>query len=115
MSMESNAEVVSLYADWFDRMLRSDNLDLSVLGAQASHISDAFEDFIRDRLFQERGFSATDNQIQVLDRVRRAFLDVDAIAEAGTVRGRTVTRFRDIATGRFTGLRNIISKIVEGE
>lgn len=104
-------EVVALYADWFDRMLRSDNLDLTIMGAEASHIQDAFEDFIRDRLLNERGTPATGLQLQVLDSVRRAFLDVDIIAEGGSVRGRAVTRFRDIGTGRFTGLRQIINRI----
>ena len=106
---------VDLYADWFDRMLRSDNHDLSILGAESSHIQDAFEDFIRDRLFAERGFEATGSQLRALDNVRRAFLDVDVIAEAGRVRGRTVTRYRDIDTGRFTGLRNIIGRLTGAE
>lgn len=108
-------DVIALYADWFDRMLRSDNLDLSNMGAQASHVQDAFEDFVRDRLRNERGTIATDAQLRALDNVRRAFLDVDIIAEAGRVRGRVVTRFRDIGTGRFAGLRNVINRISGGE
>lgn len=108
-------DVPELYADWFNRMLRSENLDLSILGAEASHVQDAFEDFVRNRLLNERGAPATDAQIRALDSVRRAFLDVDIIAEAGRVRGRVTTRFRDIATGRFTGLRNVVNRITGGE
>lgn len=115
--MQDNFEpdVIALYADWFDRMLRSDNLDLSIMGAEASHVQDAFEDFIRDRLLNERGTFATDAQIRALDNVRRAFLDVDIIAEAGRVRGRVTTRFRDIGTGRFAGLRQVINRITGSE
>lgn len=103
--------IIALYADWFDRMLRSENLDTSIMGAQASHIQDAFEDFIRDRLFDERGQIASGAQLRALDDVRRAFLDVDIIAEAGRVRGRVTTRFRDIGTGRFAGLKQVINRI----
>lgn len=97
----------SQYADWFDRMLRSDNLDLSELAAASSHIQDAFEDFVRGRLIDERGFDATPEQVNALESVRRAFLDADVLVEAGRVRGRTSTRFRNVLTGRFTNLRNI--------
>lgn len=115
MVTEFEGENPALYADWFDRMLRSDNLDLAILGAESSHIRDAFEDFVRDRIFNERGFSITQPQLRALDSVRRAFLDVDIIAEGRRVRGRVQTSFRDIATGRFVGLRSIVRRITGEE
>lgn len=96
------------YADWFDRMLRSDNLDLSILAAESSHIQDAFEDFVRMRLINERELDATPDQINALESVRRAFLDADHLVEAGLVRRRVTTRFRNVLTGRFSSLRKVI-------
>lgn len=98
------------YADWFNRMLRSDNLDLATMAAESTHIQDAFENFINFRLGAERGFTATPDQMQALETVRRAFLDADVIVEAGRVRGRVTTRFRELVTGRFTNFRNIMDR-----
>lgn len=115
MVTELEGENPALYADWFDRMLRSDNLDLAIMGAEASHIRDAFEDFVRGRILSERGLPITQLQLRALDSVRRAFLDVDIVAEARRVRGRVTTQFRDIGTGRFAGLRSIVRRITGEE
>lgn len=103
--------IPSQYADWFDRMLRSDNLDLSTLAASSTHIQDAFEDFVRNKLINERGFDATPEQVNALESVRRAFLDADILVEAGRTRGRVTTRFRNILTGRFTNIRRIFEEL----
>lgn len=99
-----------LYADWFDRMLRSDNLDLAIMGAESTHIQDAFRDFIDLRLLSERGDTATLDQIRALETVRRAFLDADGVVQAGRLRGRVTTRFRNILTGRFVSFRSVVDR-----
>lgn len=99
------------YAAWFTRMMQSENVNTVQQGVEASHITNTWDAFVKDRLLQERGVEASPSQLAALDIVRREFLDVDVIAGTAGRGAGTRQILRDIGTGRFVGIRDVVGRI----
>lgn len=100
--------------EWMNRMLRSEDADTAMSGAEAAQSRDGWEDFVRDRLSAERGAEPSDAMMGALEKARSSLLDADVFTEARIIRGRSATIFRDVTTGRFVGFGNVLNRLRTG-